>query len=269
MKKVMATATGFIFGAFGIAILGLLMSLTYQALGRIFPESPENQIWGLVLFDIAAMVWAGAFVFKCETTAQYAVAFIGFLTGFLGTMLMVAAEVMLGQQLTQVQSQEVGKWMVYGFIGATLLHAGLLYLHHYSGKAIRIKVDVGIAQGEVVTEAVRQATADLERDKRDLARDIATDIRAGVLRELNIYPAAGTIFEPKQATADVPAILPSPISDADKAMYAPGTRFTDGTSNPEPTYHPIDLTPQPQKEAGSQPNPFLKSEPDSEKPKTT
>lgn len=214
MKKVLSSITRWIFGAFGVAILGLLMSLTYQALGRIFPGSLENQLWGLILFDVAAICWALAFIFGSETVGQYAVAALGFLTGFLGTLLMVGAEVMLGQNLTPVQTQQVGQWMVYGFIGATALHAILLYAHHAAGKEIRQRIDIGIARGEVTSEAIRQATATLDVEKEQLAKAISDDIVSQAKRDLGLYPIDGTPFDRRAETREYPAEVPSPTLPA-------------------------------------------------------
>ena len=44
MKKVLANVTKIVFSIFGLAILGLLMSLTYEALGRIFPNNFQDQL---------------------------------------------------------------------------------------------------------------------------------------------------------------------------------------------------------------------------------
>ena len=68
------------------------------------------------------MCWALCFAFYCETVAQYAVAAIGFLTGFIGTLLMVGTEVLLsGQTLAQINTGELGREMIYTFIGATVI----------------------------------------------------------------------------------------------------------------------------------------------------
>jgi hypothetical protein len=204
MKKVLGNITKYIFGAFGIAILGLLMSLTYQALGRIFPGSFSNQLWGLILFDIGAICWALAFVFASETVQQYAVSAIGFLTGFLGTLLMVGAEVVLGQNLITTNTQEIGQWMVYGFIGATALHAILLYAYHAGGQEIKQRIDVGIAKGEITTEAINQATKTLDEEKAMLAKTLKQDILSQVKRDLGLYPVEGTPFERKEQTTIEP-----------------------------------------------------------------
>ncbi|HMS00283.1 MAG TPA: hypothetical protein PKE62_13600 [Anaerolineales bacterium] len=186
MKKVLGTAAGYLFAAFGIAILGLLVSLTFGALGKLFPDNFTNQIWGLVLFDVAAMIWALAFVFKSESAAQYAVAAIGFVAAFVGTLGMVAVEVLLsGQQYVEVQSW-VGQWMVYGFIIVTAIHAALLYAHHATAPDIHQRINVGVARGEIVTTAINQATNRLEVEKESLARSIHDDIVAQVKRDLGI-----------------------------------------------------------------------------------
>jgi len=249
MKKVFASITKYIFGAFGIAILGLLMSLTYQALGRIFPGSFENQIWGLILFDIAAICWALAFVFGSETVGQYAVAAIGFLTGFLGTLLMVASEVILGQNLITTNAQQIGQWMVYGFIGATALHAILVYAHHGAGPEIRQRIDVGIARGEVTSEAIKQATAMLDAEKTNLARTISADIISQAKRDLGLYPIDDTVFDRRKHEAQTEAqALPFPIGDD----------IEDLPAAVEAKNRAIAQT----KEAGEQPNPFLKPQPE-------
>lgn len=233
MRKVLAQGTKYIFGAFGIAILGLLMSLTYQALQRIFPTSLINQIWGLVLFDIAAICWALAFVFACETVAQYAISAIGFLTGFLGTLGMVAAEVLLGQSLFTADNTQIGQWIVYGFVGATALHAALLYAHHGSAQEIKQRIDIGIARGEITTEAIKQATATLDAERARLAETIRDEIIDNVKRDLNIPIAVppGTIFKPKEQAVPA-AILAEPTLAKDEATTQPLTPFP-GPSQPE------------------------------------
>ena len=213
MKKVLASASGIIFAVFGIAVLALLMSLTYGALQKLFPNSFSNQIWGLIMFDIAAMCWAIAFVFKSQTTIQYATAGLGFITAFLGTLGMVAAEVMLsGQSLAQTDTQQIGQWMIYGFIGVTAMHAALLYLHHAGAPDIHEKINVGIARGEITTEAINQATRALDTEKAILAQSIRNDIISQVKRDLGLMPVNNTIFDRRLSPIAAPT---NPENQAD------------------------------------------------------
>lgn len=206
MKKVLQTSAKYIFAAFGVAVLMLLMSLTYSALARIFPENMVNRIWGLVMFDIAAMAWAIAFVFASNSAGQYATAGIGFIVGFVGTLGMVAAEVSLSSGM--IEPGEIGDWMVYGFIIVTALHAGLIYANHATAPEINEKINVGMARGEIVTQAITQATKQLEEEKADLARSIHADIVSEVKRELGLIPVDGTPFEIREAQSQGGKELP-------------------------------------------------------------
>ena len=189
MKKVLGSMSKFIFGGFGIAALALLVSLTYGALQKLFPNNFTNQMWGLVMFDIAAMCWALAFVFQSKSTGQYAVAGIGFVVAFVGTLGMVAAEVLMSGQTFVQDTGQIGRWMVYGFIIVTAIHAALVYAHHAMAPDIHEQINVGVARGEIVTEAISQATKILDEQKQSLAYSIRNDIISQAKRDLGLIEA--------------------------------------------------------------------------------
>mgnify|MGYP000865979687 CR=1 FL=1 len=193
MKKVIASAAGILFGVFALAILGLLMTLTFGALGKLFPGNFINQLWGLVLFDIAAIVWALVFVYRSESTAQYAIAAIGFVASFVGTLGMVYIETLLGGQTFVEVADWVGEWLVYGFALFSSVHSALLYAHHATAPDISEKINVGIARGEIVTEAIKQATQSLDAQKAQLAQSITADIVNQVKRDLRL--PTGTVID--------------------------------------------------------------------------
>jgi hypothetical protein len=205
MKKVLGAMSKFIFALFSLLVLGLLMSLTYGALKILFPNNFANQMWGLVMFDIAAMCWALAFVFQSNSVGQYASAALGFIVAFLGTLLMVAAEVILDGQ-TFVENSSIGQWMVYGFIIVTAIHAALVYIHHAMAPDISEAINIGVARGEITSEAIRQATQVLDTQKAELAHSIHQDIVDNVKRDLNIPVAVDP------AVGFVPAVsVPYPV----------------------------------------------------------
>lgn len=234
MKKVLQAASKYIFAAFGIAVLALLMSLTYSALARIFPDSLINRMWGLVMFDIAAMCWALAFVFGSESTGQYATAAIGFVVGFIGTLGMVAAEVILSSG--QIEAGDIGQWMTYGFIIVTALHAGLLYAHHATAPEIHEKINVGIARGEIVTEAIKQATATLDEQKGALAVTIHRDIVSQVKRDLGLLPVEGTPFDKQNKTQprayQQTSFIPAEVVKQEGPADEPPAPFRGESGNP-------------------------------------
>jgi hypothetical protein len=247
MKKVLGTMSKFVGGIFSLAVLALLMSLTYGALQRIFPGNFTNQMWGLVMFDIAAMCWALIFVFQSKSTAQYAAAGTGFLVGFVGTLGMVAAEVILsGQDLAQIDTGEIGKWMIYGFIVVTALHAALVYIHHGTAPEIAEQINVGVARGEVVSQAIKDATHTIEAEKQELSRAIYLDIVSQVKRDLGLHPVEGTPFERKFEQAvpgedDVQVTMPANIWKSFSKSLSPLTDQPRDAAGSKPTQHPNPL----------------------------
>lgn len=238
MKKVIAGIAGLIFTLFGFGIIALVVSLTYSALGRIFPGSFENQIWGLVLFDLAAIAWALGFAFQSKSAGQYIAAGAGFITAMIGTIGMIAAEVMLsGNQLTggTADTAEIGRTMIYTFIGCSVIHLLLLYAHHAADPEMATQITTGISRGEVRSRALKDAEKQLAAETPALAQAITQDIVSQVKRDLQLTPIDNTIFDRRQEPREYPAELPSPII--------------------EPTTET--------KEAGdNKPSPFLKSQPE-------
>jgi hypothetical protein len=256
MKKVLGAMSGIIFSVFCIAILGLLMSFTLGALKKLFPDSFVNQMWGLVLFDIAAMVWGLAFVFKSNSVGQYAASGIGFITGFAGTLLMVAFEVITSGQTFVTDGGSLGRWAVYGFIIVTAIHAALVYFHHASAPDIHEKINVGIARGEITTEAIRQATQVLEIEKAQLAATIHREIVDQVKRDLNIPILADPSMPFLPAKAQ-PLTVPYPIEQtqpkAKKQSWFERMKGTFNKSQPAPMVKNEQTTPaiQPQEDASA------------------
>jgi hypothetical protein len=217
MNKVLKRASMYLFGAFGLAVFGLVISLTYSALAIIFPNDLVNHIWGLVLFDISAVAWGLAFVYLSETVAQYAIAALGFLAGFGGTLIMIAAAVLMSGGLAVDAS--ISRWVSYGFIVVSVIHLALLYAHQANKPSIHEQIEVGIARGGIVAAAIQKAVAELDEQQEQLARMIYGDIVDRVKRELGlgapalptrlaIPPAAPTL--PPRIISSAPSVPPMP-----------------------------------------------------------
>lgn len=237
MKKVLGFIAGLAFVLFGIAMLGLLVSITYAALGRIFPNNPELQMWGLVLFDLSAIAWFLAFLFMSHGLVQYGAAGAGFLIGIVGTIGMAGAEVMLGSATTE-NPQEIARWMNYIFIFATAAHVLLLYLHHFGIPAVTQQVSTGIAKGEIKDHAMKEAARQLEHEKAQLAQSITADIMQDVQRELGLLPIDNTIFDRRRnelTTTPPPVLQPQTVAHPEHILwnrgsdpatyYEPGSEF--------------------------------------------
>lgn len=129
MKKIMPHVAGVFFAIFSLAVIALLMSYTFSALAYIFPDDFIAQMMGMVLFDIAALAWLGAFIYLSKSIMQYAFAFIGFVFGLGGSLAMVAIDVMLGGQELIKAPDWINSALVYGFIFAAIVHVILTYAY--------------------------------------------------------------------------------------------------------------------------------------------
>jgi apolipoprotein N-acyltransferase len=220
MNKVWKRASAYIFGAFGFGVFGLVLSLTYSALTIIFPNDLINHILGLVLFDISAVAWGLAFVYLSETVTQYAIAALGFLTGFGGTLIMVAAAVWMSSGLAAAGT-DISRWVSYGFIVVATIHLTLIYAHQANKPAIHEQIEVGIARGGIVARAIQQARDELEQQQEELARMIYSEIVERVKRELGLdgaSPVPTRLAAPTMPLRFAPPVTPaSPMSPAQRS----------------------------------------------------
>jgi hypothetical protein len=173
MGKILKHASLFVVGLFSIAVIGMMMTFTYGALNRIFAGNIAYILFGLTLFDIATVSWGLWFIFQSKSITQYAVAAIGFVVGLVGTLGMIAAEVMLtGMTADQIAASNIPLWMRYGFIIVAIIHVILIYLHHGSSPEVSQEINVGIMAGEAI---------DAGQKKAQLQMTIVQDMVAGQL----------------------------------------------------------------------------------------
>jgi hypothetical protein len=166
---------------------------------------------------------------------------------------MVAFEVITSGQTFVTDGGSLGRWAVYGFIIVTAIHAALVYLHHGTSPDIHEKINVGIARGEITTEAIRQATQSLEVQKAQLAESIHSTIVDQVKRDLGISvavdPSIGFVpADPRQY-----APLPYPVqAKPKKQSWFDRMR---GTIKPAPTMRQNEQTVVQTVELQEQPEP--------------
>lgn len=217
MQKILKPLAAYIFAAFVVGMFALVISLTFSALGRIFPDNFANQLIGLVLFDISSVAWGLNFVYKSESVGQYAIAAIGFLVGLFGTIAMVASEVMLSASDLTAPPDWIGNALTYGFILAAVLHLVLGYAHVATSPEIDASIRLGATQAEITAEAMRQAEEQLESQRAALGDIIRPRLVAGVKRNLNL-PVSLEETEALSAADEV--IEAVPLSATEKAVKA-------------------------------------------------
>lgn len=157
MKKIMPYIAAVFFSLFGAAVIILLMSYTFEALAYIFPDNFTAQVMGMVLFDVAALAWLGAFIYLCKSVMQYAFSFIGFAFGLLGSLGMVAIDVLLGGQQMVEPPAWINSALVYGFIFSAAVHVILFYAYKLTAPEISADISLGIETANITDEAMKQA----------------------------------------------------------------------------------------------------------------
>ena len=194
MKKIMPNIAAVFFSLFGMGVIVLLMSYTFQALSNIFPNNFTAQVMGMILFDVAAIAWLSAFIYLCKSIMQYAFAFIGFGFGLAGTLGMVAIEVMLGGQQMIKPPAWVNEALIYGFIGAAVVHVVLFYAYKLAAPEISADISLGIETANITEEAMKQAESVLLSQRGALGGVIAPRLVNNVRRNLGL-PVSGDVLD--------------------------------------------------------------------------
>lgn len=219
------------FSLFGLAVIALLMSYTFEALAYLFPDNFISQIMGMILFDIAALAWLGAFIYLCKSVMQYTFAFIGFTFGLLGSLLMVAIDVMLGGQEMIAPPDWINSALVYGFIFAAIVHVVLFYAYKLASPEISADISLGIETAQITEEGMKQAENELLRERGALGKVLAPRLMNNVRRNLGL-PVSGDVIDlpaydvteqaiPVQFPADRPMSFIERLREAGKVLVNP------------------------------------------------
>lgn len=208
MNKIMPYVAGVFFALFGFGVIALLFSYTFSALAYVFPDNLFAQLMGMVLFDIAAIAWLLALIYLCKSVMQYAFSFIGFVFGLAGSLAMVAMEVMLGGQELMEAPAWVNEALIYGFIGAAVVHVVLYYAFKLSAPEISADISLGFETAQITEEAMKQAEAQLLQQRGALGGVIAPRLITNVRRNLGL-PVSGDVID--APAYDVPEEAPIPV----------------------------------------------------------
>jgi len=219
MKKILPHVMAILFAVFGLAIIAMLMIYSFSALGKLFPNNFLGQIMGMVLFDVAALVWLGTIIFLCKSVGQYAISTIGFVLGLVGTLLLVAVEVMMGGQELAKVPVWAGDSIVWTFIIALVGHVILYYSFKLSAPEISAEIALGYETAAITDEAMKQATEQLIRERGMLGNMIAPRMITDVKRSLGL--PAGDVIELTAQNVDEAA--PLPVVQLGQAQFVPQT----------------------------------------------
>ena len=219
MKKLIGPFAAVLGGIFTVGVFVIIISLSYAALGRIFPASLFDQASGMLLFDAAAVVWFLIFIGNCKSTGQYIFSGLGFLLGVLGSIGLIGIEV--GISSGMLTAADMTKPLTYIFIGAAVGHLLLTYSFHAAAPEISAQISMGVEQAKAQEEGMRQAEETIARDMERLGHVISARILENVYRNLNMPQ---TIINTRALPMDDSLHVPSnayPVPHPTQETHAP------------------------------------------------
>lgn len=184
MKKLFPHIVAVLFAVFIVGVIAAMMLYSWQGLGKVFPNDLLGQGFGMLLFDLAALIWFGVLIYRCFSTGQYVISFLGFLVGLLGSLGLIGIEIGLSSGLFEVGSMQ--EPLTYIFIGVLAGHVVLVYAHHASAPEVSADISLGIEKAKITDKA--QAAVEQKINERidELASPIADALMRGVLQDLKI-----------------------------------------------------------------------------------
>jgi hypothetical protein len=189
MKRIMPHVGKLVFAGFMLGVVVFLLSLSWSALSKIFPDSFINQVFGLVNFDIAALAWLLGFIYVAKGFTQRSIALVMFIVSVVGTISLVSIEIALSTG-----------WMAYAAVVVPLSilmtvmlagHVVATYFFHLSAPDVASEIERQADMDGIYDQAQKDASAELDRLRPELAQELARGMVDSVRRDLGYVPVKG------------------------------------------------------------------------------
>jgi hypothetical protein len=193
MRKLVPYIAAFFFAVFVVGVFAAMMLYSWQGLANIFPDDLLGQGFGMLMFDLAALIWFAAMVYRSRSVAQYVLAFIGFGIGLLGTLGLIGIEVGLSSGMFEAGSMQ--RPLTYIFIGVLVGHVVLIYAHHASAPEMAADISLGIEKAKITDRAEKEASDYLMKNIEGLSAPIAQKLIERVTEDLGLRPRRGEVLD--------------------------------------------------------------------------
>lgn len=186
MKVLGPAVSKILLGLFMVAIFALTVTLTFGSLTRLFPDNNLKAASGLLLFDIAGLVWFLVLIFLSRGGTQRAIAFLMFLLSVLGTGLFSGLDSMMsGQQLVEIPVW-AGESIVYTFFGVTFANLFMLYIHHMASPERSIEMRTQAQKDKLIDRAMDKFEERLDQEAEELANVISDRMHSMALADMRL-----------------------------------------------------------------------------------
>ena len=193
MKVLGPIVSKILLGLFMAAVFALTVILTFGSLSRIFPGDLLKAGSGLVLLDIAALVWFLVLVYASHGAMQRGIAFLMFLLSVAGVGLFAGFDSMMsGQDMVEVPAW-AGEAVIYTFVLLTFANLFVLYLHHLNDPNIANEMRVQAGKDKLISRGMDKFEERLDQEAEALADTISDRMHTMALLDMNL--GGGTVVE--------------------------------------------------------------------------
>lgn len=219
MKKVLAGVGKIVLAVFTLAIVGFMAVMSYETLGRVYPDDPLKQVWGMALFSIGTVAWFVTFLYASEG-AQRPVALLMFVLSIVGEVVYATADVFMGGQTWVAVDPAMGQYVLWTFIGMTFAHGVALYIHFLVEPSRMSDLELSAMQDQAREVSLRKAAEMMQGYQDQIADALARKAVSGVFSDMAL-PLPGTVIEGVARDVLPPAPVTAPKQEA-KKLNAPG-----------------------------------------------
>lgn len=184
MNKLLPIFARVLFVLFMFAVGAAVMYYSWNGLALIFPDDLAGQIFGLINFDLAALIWFLAFVYISRSTMQYVFSGFGFLVGLVGTVGLVGIEI--GISSGYMHPDDMAQPLTYIMIAVLVSHLVLVYLRHGAEPEVSAGISIGVEKAKVKDEAQKQFDQRMKENAQALGIIEADRLFTDILRDLNV-----------------------------------------------------------------------------------
>lgn len=254
MSKLAPYVFSMLLAAFVVGVAAAVLYYSWNALGIIFPGDLLGQAFGIMLFDVAAFIWFGTFIYLSRSTFQYIWAGAGFIIGLIGALGLIVVEVGLNSGM--FAQDQIVKPLTYIFIGVLFGHLVLVYLRHAAAPEVSADISIGVDKAKITEEAQKKAEKRIDQNLDALSNAIGDDIFRQVVKDLRLTVQVSpngnvpefTMLESPKVEAASPApnflsFLPPSWVNAAKKWNTNAASAEDHLSavTPKPSPAPLDV----------------------------
>ncbi len=173
MKQLLKVIGTILFYVFILAVAGWTASLTLAEVKLILPGDPVTPFFALALFDGGAVVWLLAFIGHAKGLMQRAISILLLVIDLTGVVILSAGRLLTGGQELATISKDVGAYMVYAVIGATIINLIAIYAFHIADPDTMQQIELQTLDDSIQAEALAQARSNIENEVQQLAAILA------------------------------------------------------------------------------------------------